>query len=300
MESCCLCKRWVSSHVKSKAGDNCRGLEFLWFLYTLWRWMSSQWPSTFLQTQHLTHLYSVRVWCMKELCASRWLLFHGKSITWHMTQLTGSSGNGSAAFRRGGYKVSALTVKWTAQVLSQASPVFLIHHACVHPSLDQLCVLKLSAIALVLPSPWICSNLCPEQHVSTGEWYLVRPRSLVYLLQPEASSYLLISPKAWVTRPLMSLLPQLLTGTLTSQWDWSPALPLAGCGFCILLLSRLLDPLALVQVAFLEEGVHSQKLWLYFHLSLGPDWGLRIWLGSLPLCIRELTSFALWVLPKEK
>ena len=70
-----------------------------------------------------------------------------------MTQLTGSSGNGSAASRRGGYKVSALTVKWTAQVLSQAATVFLIHHACVHPSLDQLCVLKLSAIALVLPSP---------------------------------------------------------------------------------------------------------------------------------------------------
>lgn len=60
------------------------------------------------------------------------------------------------------------------------------------------------------------------------------------LMQPEASSYLLISPKAWVARLLMSLLPQLLAGTLTSQWGWSPALLLAGCGFCILLSLRAL------------------------------------------------------------
>ena len=175
MESCCQCKPWLSSHVKDKAGDNCRGLDFLCFLYTLWGWVSSQWPSTYFQTQHLAHLCSVRVWRMKELCASGWLLFHGKSITWCMTQLTGSSGNWSAASRHRGYKASALIVKWTAQVLSQAAPVFLIHHACVHPSLHQLCVLKPSAAALVLPSPWISSSQCPEQPVSTGEWYPVSP-----------------------------------------------------------------------------------------------------------------------------
>lgn len=171
MESRCQCKPWLSSHVKYKAGDNCQGLDFLCFLYMLWGWVSSQWPSTYFQTQHLAHLCSVRVWRMKELCASGWLLFHGKSITWRMTQLTGSSGNWSTASRHGGYKASASIVKWTAQVFSQAAPVFLIHHACVHPSLHQLCVLKPSATALVLPSPRICSNQCPEQPVSTGEWY---------------------------------------------------------------------------------------------------------------------------------
>ena len=80
MESCCQCKPWLSSHVKDKAGDNSRGLDFLCFLYTLWGWVSSQWPSTYFQTQHLAHLCSVRVWRMKELCSSGWLLFEEELV----------------------------------------------------------------------------------------------------------------------------------------------------------------------------------------------------------------------------
>ncbi|MXQ82207.1 hypothetical protein E5288_WYG010903 [Bos mutus] len=58
-------------------------------------------------------------------------------------------------------------------------------------SLHQLCVLKPSATALVLPSPRICSNQCPEQPVSTGEWYrmkliLIGAENLDKLLVPVA------------------------------------------------------------------------------------------------------------------
>lgn len=47
-------------------------------------------------------------------------------------------------------------------------------------------------------------------------------------------------------------------------------------------LRELLDPLARAQVGFLEEGVHSEKLWLSLHLSLSLDVGLSTWQSSLP------------------
>lgn len=99
-----------------------------------------------------------------------------------------------------------------------------------------------SAAALVLPSLQACSNQCTEQPISTGErgleWLpfpstlsLVRPRCPVYPtcnLQP----YFIPLAKAWVSGPLMSLLPQLLVCALIPHWDSSPALPLARHGFC--------------------------------------------------------------------
>ena len=86
------------------------------------------------------------------------------------------------------------------------------------------CPVLESVLTSALNSPFLLVNGSGETQVSG-----------LPLMQPEASSYLLIFPKAWIARPLMSLLPQLLAGTLTSQWDSSPTLLLAGCGFCTLL-----------------------------------------------------------------